>query len=388
MLKRHSPASARRLGLMLIWLFAACTTLSGYQYKKGNDLYITDDYQEDLFLWGTTVNFDGNIVGDIITGGRIVTINGTADGSVIAGCQRLTINGEICRSLRCFAQTLNITSQVDGDVVAFVAEMTLGNDAVIGRDLAVFSSDVFIDGTVNGNAYISGGTVTIAGQIVGDVTIKADNISISPDAVIGGELNYTSKTKANIAPDAKIAGDVKWKKKSKSSDTSESSGMIPRPIGAFWSMIFLGGSLLLGIALILVKRDRVVAITEEIKNNAALDGLIGLAVIVVIPALLILIAISLVGIPIAVAGLAVYLLVFLTAKVLVGITIGLLLLRLLKKEGRISLGWALLVGMILLAISYKIPIVGWVVYFVAWAIGAGALTMLLFRKKSTTSTIT
>ena len=387
MLTQYSPASARRLGLMLIWLLTTCTTLSGYQFKKGNDLYITDDYQEDLFLWGTTVNFDGSIVGDIIAGGRIVTINGTTDGSIIAGCQRLTVNGEICRSLRCFAQTLNITSQVDGDVVAFVAEMTLGNDAVIGRDLAVFSGDVFIDGTVNGGAYISAGTVTIAGQIVGDVTIKADNISITPDAVIGGELNYTSKTKANIAPDAKIAGDVKWKKKSKSSESSESSGMIPRPIGAFWSLIFLGGSLLLGIALILVKRDRVIAITEEIRSNAALDGLIGLAVIVAIPVLLVLIAISLVGIPVAMAGLAVYLLVFLTAKVLVGITIGLLLLRLLKKEGRISLGWALLVGMILLAIGYKIPIVGWVVYFVAWAIGAGALTMLLFRKRPTNSPV-
>jgi cytoskeletal protein CcmA (bactofilin family) len=385
MLTRHSPASARRFGLVLIWLLTAFASLSGYQYKKGNDLYITDDYQEDLFLWGATVNFDGTIAGDIITGGKTVTINGTVDGSVIAGCQRLTINGEICRSLRCFAQTLNITSPVDGDVVAFVADMTLGNEAVIGGDLAVFSGDVFIDGKVNGRTYISGGTVTIAGQILGDVTIKAEKISITPDAVIGGELNYTSKTKASIAPDAKIAGDVKWKKKS--SETSESSGMIPRPVGAFWSLIFLGGSLLLGITLILIKRNRVVAITEEIKRNAAVDGLIGIAVIVVIPVLLILIAVSLVGIPVAAAGLAVYLLVFLVAKVLVGITIGLLALRLLKKEGRISLGWALLVGMILLAISYKIPILGWLVYFAAWAVGAGALTMLLFRKKSTASPI-
>ena len=40
--------------------------------------------------------------------------------------------------------------------------------------------------------------------------------------------------------------------------------------------------------------------------------------------------------------------------------------------------------MILLAIGYKIPIVGWIAYILAWAVGAGALTMRLFKRKVTT----
>jgi cytoskeletal protein CcmA (bactofilin family) len=374
-----------RIGLALALLMAMCSSLSAYQYKKGTDVYVTGDYQEDLYLWGSTVNFDGTVVGDIISAARIVTINGTTDGSVTAAAQKVTVNGEICRTFRCFAQTVNITSKVDGDVVAFCADMTLGNDAVVGKDIAIFSGEVFLDGTVGGKAYISGATITIAGRIDGDVTIIGDKISIAPDAVIGGELNYTSKTKANIASDAQIAGDVKWKKKSKSSESSDNGSMTPSPTGWFWSLVFFVGSLLIGIIMILVHRERIVAITEEIRNNAAIDGLVGAAVIVVVPLLIVLIAITLVGIPIAVAGLAIYGILFLIAKVFVGITIGLVLLGTLKKTGRISLGWALVVGMILLAICFKIPVVGWIVYILAWAIGAGAMTMLLFRKKSTTS---
>lgn len=387
MMTRPMTACFRRISLTLILLLTTCATVSGYQYKKGNDVYITGDFQEDLFLTGSTVNFDGSIVGDILAAARVITINGNVDGNVLAGAQKVTVNGDICRSLRCAAQTVNITSRVDGDVVIFAADMTLGDDAVIGRDIAVYSGEAFLDGTVAGKAYVSGGNVTIAGRIDGDVTIIADKISVTPDAVIGGELNYTSPTKANIASDAQIAGDVRWKKKSRSSESSDYSGMIPRPVGLFWSMIFLFGSLLMGVAMILISRDQVIAITEEIKKNAALDGLIGIGLIVVIPVLLILIGITLVGIPIAIAGFAIYTLVFLIAKVFVGITIGLLLLGLLKKNGRISLGWALLVGMIILAIGYKIPIVGWIAYVLAWAVGAGALTMRLFKKKVTTAPI-
>jgi hypothetical protein len=106
-----------------------------------------------------------------------------------------------------------------------------------------------------------------------------------------------------------------------------------------------------------------------------------------VPLILVLTCVTVVGIPLAIAGFAVYTLVFLMAKIFVGITIGLLLLGLLKKSGRISLGWALLVGMILLAIGYKIPIVGWIAYILAWAVGAGALTMRLFKRKATTAPI-
>ena len=387
MTTRPIKACFRRINLTLILLLTICTTVSGYQYRKGNDVYITGDFQEDLFLTGSTVNFDGSIVGDIFAAARVITINGNVDGNVIAGAQKVTVNGDICRSLRCAAQTVNITSRVDGDVVTFSADMTLGDDAVIGRDIAVYSGEVFLDGTVAGKAYVSGGNVTIAGRIDGDVTIIADKISITPDAVIGGELNYTSQTKATIASDAQITGDVKWKKKSKSSESSGYSGMIPRPVGLFWSMIFFVGSLILGIAMILIRRDQVVAIAEEIKKNAALDGLIGIGLIVVVPVLIVLIGVTVVGIPIAIASLAIYTLVFLIAKIFVGITIGLLLLGLLKKNSRISLGWALLVGMIILAIGYKIPIVGWIAYVLAWAVGAGALTMRLFKKKVTTAPI-
>jgi hypothetical protein len=45
------------------------------------------------------------------------------------------------------------------------------------------------------------------------------------------------------------------------------------------------------------------------------------------------------------------------------------------------MGWSLVVGLILLALLYKIPILGWFIYLAAWSVGIGAMSMLLFRKR-------
>lgn len=357
------------------------TSLFGYQFKHGKEIYLTEDYQEDLILGGTTINFAGNIWGDIIAAARTVTFDGMMDGNLNAAGQRITVNGQICRSLRCFAQNVNINSRIDGDVLVFAAQATLANESVVGRDCGFYVADLFIDGTVNGNVTISAGTVTIAGKINGDVTIAADHISISPEAVIAGDLNYSSKERATISPQAQLQSEPKWKKRTRSGESSQEGSWIPFPSDLLWSTIFLVGSLILGAVMILMKRDLIDNLTEEIRTNAIIDGLIGLLVILIIPIALVLIAVTLVGLPVALVGLSLYGLVFLFAKILAGITVGMVLLSLVKKGGRISLGWSLLVGMILLAVLYKIPILGLIVYLIAWAVGAGAIAMLLFRKK-------
>ena len=57
MMTRLMTACFRRISLTLILLLTVCATVSAYQYRKGNDVYITGDFQEDLFLTGGTVNF-------------------------------------------------------------------------------------------------------------------------------------------------------------------------------------------------------------------------------------------------------------------------------------------------------------------------------------------
>jgi hypothetical protein len=93
-----------------------------------------------------------------------------------------------------------------------------------------------------------------------------------------------------------------------------------------------------------------------------------------------------VGIPAAIAGLALYSVFFLVGKIIAGIFLGALLIGLMRREGRVSLGWSLIVGMILLFLLFKIPLVGWFLYILAWSLGTGAILLVIFRRRSNATT--
>lgn len=357
--------------------------LAAFRFQKADDVYLSGEFQEDLILAGGTVNFDGSIIGDLMVASRTLSFDGSIDGNLNAAGQRITVNGEIRRSLRAFAQTVNVNSHIEGDVTAFASEVTISGDAVIGRDVAIFGSEVFLDGTVASDAYIFANIVTITGRIEGNLKIKAEKISIAPGAYVGGSFNYESKDKAKIAPESQILGETRWKKRTGDTNSNILHLLIPPPSGIIWSFVFLAGSIIVGILLILIRRDAVNAVIDEIRTNGAIAGILGLAIIVLMPVALVLTGATIVGLPASIAGATVYTLFFFIGKVFVAITIGMLLISQLRKGKSVSLGWSLLVGLIILALLFKIPVLGWLIYVGAWAVGAGAIVLRVFRNKPT-----
>lgn len=351
-----------------------------FYLQKADEIYLSGDFDEDVFLFGSKVNFDGTIRSDLIAAGRAVVFDGTIDGNLHIGAERSTVNGSILRSFRGFARTITVNSVIEGDVTAFAQEVIISSDTRIGRDCAIFASEVWIDGTVNQDLYIYAGRVDIGGKIGGNVKIKSDNISIGSTTIIGGTLDYESKEKAKIAPEATILGETKWRRKAADTEAGGLRSFVPPPKGPVWSFFFFVGSIILGAVIILSRRNGVMALVEEIRRNAIVDGLVGAAVILFTPILIILFAILVVGIPIALVVTTAYGLIFLTAKIFCGIALGYLLFLWFRKEKTPSLGWSLVIGMIVLALLFKVPVLGWIVYLAAWAIGAGAMTILFFRR--------
>lgn len=364
--------------LLVVWFVP---TASAFVYRSGGEIYLTGNYEEDLYLFGSSVNFEGNLRGDMISAARTVTVDGELDGTVSAFAQRVTINGDIRRSLRGAAQFFTINSTVEGDVVAFAQEVTLTSDALLMHDAALFGAELVVDGVVEGDCDLKGGTVTISGRVDGNVRITADKITISPSAVIEGDLDYESATRAKIAPEAQIVGETRYKKITHSSKSEVEVPLAPPPASWLWSFLFFCGTFIIGLILILFKRDMVERIAMDMRHRVLLHGLLGLLLLIVVPVLIVLLAITFIGLPVAAAGTTAYILLFIVSKIFVGITLGMVIISLFKRSGHISLGWSLLLGLILLALLFKIPFFGWLVYIAAWAVGSGAVTFCFFRRR-------
>lgn len=356
--------------------------LFAFRFQSSDEIYLSGDIQEDLMLAAGTVNFDGNLYGDLLAASRTLSFDGMIDGNLNAVGQRIAVNGEICRSLRAFAQSVNISSRVEGDVVAFASEVTLGSDAEIGRDIAAFGTEVFLDGTIGSDAYVYANIVTVTGRIEGNLKIEANKISIAPGAYIGGDFNYESKTKAKVSAESQILGETRWKKRTSDGESGGIADWIPPPGGILWSIVFLVGSILTGILVIVINRGAVYSVVDEIRTNGAVSGFLGLAIIALMPVLIVLTGITLLGLPVALAGFTVYALLFFIGKVFASIALGAFLIGLIRKGKKVSLGWSLVLGMLILALLFKIPVLGWFIYLGAWSVGVGAIVIRVFRRKS------
>ena len=107
-------------------------------------------------------------------------------------------------------------------------------------------------------------------------------------------------------------------------------------------------------------------------------ALIGFALLIATPMLVILLMVSFVGIGVALLLLALYLLLIMLSYVYAGLIAGSVLLRLVTKKT--SATWkAAILGMFALYLLTLIPFVGGLVAFVLMLVAAGALFRIAYR---------
>lgn len=120
-------------------------------------------------------------------------------------------------------------------------------------------------------------------------------------------------------------------------------------------------------------------VADRVTTETAKTGLVGLDVFIGVPILLLLVGITVIGIPISLAGLLAFLMVVWTGTVYGRFAVGTWLLSLAEVDNR----WAaLLVGLLLAVLLWQIPIVGGLLNFVVTLVGIGALALgLVVRRR-------
>ena len=85
--------------------------------------------------------------------------------------------------------------------------MTIEENSVIDGSAYVAGGNIEIRGDVKGDVRAAGGRVLLSGNTDGDVEIWAEEISIRPDAKIGGNLVYYSNSEISIDENV-VAGEI------------------------------------------------------------------------------------------------------------------------------------------------------------------------------------
>lgn len=361
-----------------LFLFLLVTGLSfATEFKSGRNIFVrqTKTIEDDLIIAANNVRIGGVVQGDVIFGSRSLVHNGKITGSLNGACQNVRILGEVGGSVRAFCQNNNIEGTIGRNLINFSQTLNIRPSGKINGDVTSFCAEMTIDGEVGRNVKCGAGTVIISGTIHGDVNLEADEISIMPTAKILGDFKYKSREEARVEQGAQVTGEVEWIKLEPKE--KEKKGFLTTK-NIIIKLLFLLAAIVTGLILLGISKNFVRgakrAVTESFLKSLGL----GFICLVCIPIAVVILLITVIGIPVAIISLFVYLILFYISKIFVGIAFGEKILTGFKKGKEAPLGWSLIVGLIIINILTSIPYLGWIVCLAVLFIGFGAA--LLARK--------
>ncbi len=329
-----------------------------------NDIFDFDEAANDLFVWAWLPTVSGDIADNAFMGGQRV---------------ELSVDGRIGGDAFVFAQTGIVGGAIEGDLYAFVADMTIAETGSIGGAIHGSSGALTINGHVGGPIIYAAGAVMIDGTVVGDVRIEAGELELGPNAVIEGDLRYESPRPATIDPAARVLGETQHAVPRDDAVVLDIGAAVDGVRGwmSLWSFVwgiwwflasFLVGALFLAVGGETARRP-----AASLAGEPALGLGFGFVVAVVLPAAAILAMVLLITIPLGLIGLSVYLIAVYLARLVAAQTVGDWLLRTARVGTEPSAYASLAVGLVLFYFLTQIPYVGFLVWLAAIVAGLGGM---------------
>jgi cytoskeletal protein CcmA (bactofilin family) len=350
----------------------------------GDEVTARGTIPRDHYAAGAFVDLEAEVLGDLVAAGGQLDVTGRIAGDLIAAGGDVRVTGEIGDDARLAGGRVRLDGPVGDHVVAAGGSVTLGPGADVGRRAWLSGGTVTLAGRVRGPVRITAGDVVLDGRVDGPVEVSAGELRIGPGARIAGDLRYRAREAARIADGARIDGTTRF----------EPYGyMVDRPEHGRGDGFSLGG-LLLFLASLTLAGGLLQAVfpafcgvaIAELQARPLLALGVGALVTFAAPVALVLLALPIVTLPLSLAGLAVL------PPLLFA---GYLVFALLAAERGAALlagaamraGWrrvlALALALLVIGLLQEIPYLGTLVLLAAVLLGTGAITLTLGRRYRT-----
>ncbi|HMO05900.1 MAG TPA: polymer-forming cytoskeletal protein [Kiritimatiellia bacterium] len=273
---------------------------------------------------------------------------------------------------RVAAQTITVDGVVSNGLWALGGSVAVATNAHLGGAQFIVADQVSLLGHIEGPVYARGRSVTLGGTIIGSVHLIGDDIVIRPGTTIIGDLHYIT-TNRSIVLDAnsQVSGNLRHLPAPPVSARDPATELV-------FATFFFVAALLVGIPWILAFPNLTGHAVRNLRFSLWRCGLLGIALLFGAPMLLLAIALTVLGLPLAAVLASFYGLVIYLGKFFTALAIG---SALLQKRGQISLAGALLslvTGLFLYYSMAFIPVIGASLQATATAFGAGALVLAVW----------
>jgi cytoskeletal protein CcmA (bactofilin family) len=331
-------------------------TLSNDRFIAGGNVTSTEPVAGDLIAAGGNVEISGPVTGDAIVTGGDVRLAGGIGSDLYAGAGELSVRSKVARNARLAGGKVELAR--DGKI--------LGNASVAGGDVRLL-------GTIGGSLTGGAGKLLLDGRIAGDAEVGAGELRLGPSARIEGNLRYRSRKPLERDPAAQIVGSI-----TRLEPTSGAGwpGAYARGAGRAAAWFWTVGLMALAAVLVALLPDATAAVTQRLRWHWPMSLLLGFVVLICVPFLLLLLLVTVIGIPLAILALLAYLTVMLIGYVVSGIALGEFARQRLQSAAPATTGARMLaaaLAVLVLTIASRIPVLGSLIGFLALIGGIGAI---------------
>ncbi len=338
-------------------------TSSDAVYAAGGSVTVTSAVEGDLSVLAGSLVVTAPIKGDALLAGGSVSVRGPVEGDV-----------------RAFGGHVSLAGDVGGDVVVFSA--TAEVSARGAQHMLIGGGNVSVVGGAEGPVTVYGNHVFLGGTFTDDVTVIAGGrVTLAEGAAIQGNFTYESPERARIAPSAVISGETRYSGPSYLPSSEQTHALILAGFGVFLFIRFLAGMILAGLlAGLFPGLTHAVAARafDASMRSRLLTLMLGFAIIVAVPVLVFFLALSFVGMGLALLGATLYVLLGIGAYAYAGVLVGALFARTLFKRSEVFWHDGAL-GMLALSVIALVPGIGTLLVALLVAFVEGVLATLLFH---------
>lgn len=351
------------LGLM----FSIAPESQAFELRRDEQRVIIaeDEVIDDtLVITAEDVVVDGTVTGDLIVAGESVSIRGRVGGVLFAAGESVQLEGEFANSVFGAGENVDLRgASISGNLFGAGEKLVVHDDTEIRGNSALAGEEVEMRGAIARELMAAGGRVTVHGSVGADMRGFGATVELTDSARIGGNLTLKTEKEetAIIAPGATIAG------------TTDISGWPEKPNDYATVEFYLGKVLHILAAfvtgLVLFRLAPALGQVElEGSSEALVTAAIGALVLIGTPVLAIVAVITLIGAPLGLLTLLLWLATLYAAGIVIACYIGRLIL-----PNRESLTLPLLIGLALLVVVTNLPIIGGPVELVAGILGLGLI---------------
>jgi hypothetical protein len=235
---------------------------------------------------------------------------------------------------------------------------------MVGHDARLTGNTVTSEGRVERNLRIGADTARVGGHVGGDVRADAREVTVLPGAIIDGNLIVRANEPPKMSPGARVLGNTRFEQRQPSRWMS-------------WPWI-TGGALLalliLGFAAIALSSTWPARVAATMTARPSGSIFTGLGVLIFTPMVAGMLAVTLIGIPLAIVLGALYVAILLLSTVMVSYLVGTWLLE--RRARPHASPWArMALGVVVVSLAMSIPFAGWALSVIVVMAGMGALVL-------------